>query len=155
MYEFYCNDVVDTMGTTTSTASPTPLVTGLGVDEEIPADLKAWAITAAEYRGHAIERKKSALKRGLITAGAVVGVGAVAVLTGGAALAAAGAALAAEGAVVGGVAITAEVARTLQAAAICGGANNQLTDPGLDDVLAARGVVYAPDFLVNADDGYT
>ena len=49
-----------------------------------------------------------------------------------------------------GGAITAEVARTLQAAAICGGANNQLTDPGLDDVLAARGVVYAPDFLVNA-----
>ena len=121
MYEFYCNDVVDTMGTTTSTASPTPLVTGLGVDEEIPGDLKAWAITAAEYRGHAIERKKSALKRGLITAGAVVGVGAVAVLTGGAALAAAGAALAAEGAVVGGVAITAEVAGVV-AAEIAGAA---------------------------------
>ena len=49
-----------------------------------------------------------------------------------------------------GGAITPEVVTRLQAAAICGGANNQLTEPGLDDVLAARGVLYAPDFLVNA-----
>ena len=49
-----------------------------------------------------------------------------------------------------GGAITAEVAARLTAAAICGAANNQLADPGLADVLAARGVLYAPDFLVNA-----
>lgn len=49
-----------------------------------------------------------------------------------------------------GGAITPEVARGLSAAAVCGGANNQLTEPGLDDLLAARGVLYAPDFLVNA-----
>ncbi|MFN8159169.1 MAG: Glu/Leu/Phe/Val dehydrogenase dimerization domain-containing protein [Candidatus Nanopelagicales bacterium] len=46
--------------------------------------------------------------------------------------------------------ITADVVPALQAAAVCGGANNQLADESLADVLAARGVVYAPDFLVNA-----
>lgn len=30
-----------------------------------------------------------------------------------------------------------------------GPANNQLTDPGVADVLQARGVLWAPDFLVN------
>jgi valine dehydrogenase (NAD+) len=49
-----------------------------------------------------------------------------------------------------GGAITAEVAERLSAAAVCGGANNQLADPGLAERLAERGVVYAPDFLVNA-----
>ena len=49
-----------------------------------------------------------------------------------------------------GGSITPEVVARLQAAAVCGGANNQLTDPGLDVALAARGVLYAPDFLVNA-----
>ena len=49
----------------------------------------------------------------------------------------------------GGI-ITADVVPALQAAAVCGGANNQLADEGLADVLARRGVVYAPDFLVNA-----
>jgi valine dehydrogenase (NAD+) len=49
-----------------------------------------------------------------------------------------------------GGAITPQVAARLQAAAVCGGANNQLTEPGLDLVLAERGVLYAPDFLVNA-----
>jgi valine dehydrogenase (NAD+) len=49
-----------------------------------------------------------------------------------------------------GGAISAEVVDRLQAAAVCGGANNQLAEPGLDEVLAARGVLYAPDFLVNA-----
>ncbi len=48
-----------------------------------------------------------------------------------------------------GAAITAEIASTLGAAVVCGGANNQLADPELADVLAARGVLYAPDFLVN------
>jgi valine dehydrogenase (NAD+) len=49
-----------------------------------------------------------------------------------------------------GGAITAEVAGRLRARAVCGGANNQLAEHGLVDVLAARGVLYAPDFLVNA-----
>jgi leucine dehydrogenase len=38
----------------------------------------------------------------------------------------------------------------LQARVICGSANNQLADARLADVLAARGVLYAPDFIVNA-----
>lgn len=38
----------------------------------------------------------------------------------------------------------------LRAEIVCGSANNQLTDPHLADVLAARGVLYAPDFIVNA-----
>jgi valine dehydrogenase (NAD+) len=46
--------------------------------------------------------------------------------------------------------ITAEVAQRLRARAICGGANNQLAEHALVDVLAARGVLFAPDFLVNA-----
>jgi valine dehydrogenase (NAD+) len=49
----------------------------------------------------------------------------------------------------GGV-VTAEVAERLRVAAVCGGANNQLVDPALADRLAARRVLYAPDFLVNA-----
>jgi len=38
----------------------------------------------------------------------------------------------------------------LQAEIICGSANNQLAEPALADVLAARGVLYAPDFIVNS-----
>jgi valine dehydrogenase (NAD+) len=49
-----------------------------------------------------------------------------------------------------GGAITSEVAERLQVAAVCGGANNQLAERGLVDRLASRGVLYAPDFLVNA-----
>ncbi len=49
-----------------------------------------------------------------------------------------------------GGAITVDVATGLRARAVCGGANNQLADHGLVDVLAARDVLYAPDFLVNA-----
>jgi leucine dehydrogenase len=49
----------------------------------------------------------------------------------------------------GGV-ISSDVARDLRCAAVCGAANNQLADPGADDVMAARGIVYAPDFVVNA-----
>ena len=33
---------------------------------------------------------------------------------------------------------------------ICGGANNQLAHPGVEKMLADRGIVYAPDYLVNA-----
>ncbi|MFZ0325503.1 MAG: Glu/Leu/Phe/Val dehydrogenase dimerization domain-containing protein [Actinomycetes bacterium] len=49
-----------------------------------------------------------------------------------------------------GGAIDAGVAATLTAAIVCGGANNQLAEAGLADVLADRKVLYAPDYLVNA-----
>jgi leucine dehydrogenase len=38
----------------------------------------------------------------------------------------------------------------IRAEIVCGSANNQLTSPDLADELAARGVLYAPDFIVNA-----
>jgi len=38
----------------------------------------------------------------------------------------------------------------LQARIICGGANNQLAHPGIEKVLADRGIVYAPDYVVNS-----
>ena len=49
----------------------------------------------------------------------------------------------------GGV-IDAELVRELRCRIICGGANNQLADDGLADALAAEGILYAPDFVVNA-----
>ncbi len=49
-----------------------------------------------------------------------------------------------------GQALTDGVAAVLTAALVCGAANNQLAHPGIADVLAARGVLYLPDFLVNA-----
>jgi glutamate dehydrogenase/leucine dehydrogenase len=49
----------------------------------------------------------------------------------------------------GGVIDAARVPK-LQCAVVCGGANNQLADRAIDDALAARGIVYAPDFVVNA-----
>jgi valine dehydrogenase (NAD+) len=45
--------------------------------------------------------------------------------------------------------ITADLAEATPARVICGAANNQLASPGIANVLAARGVTYAPDFLVN------
>jgi valine dehydrogenase (NAD+) len=39
---------------------------------------------------------------------------------------------------------------TLSAGIICGGANNQLAHPGIEKQLAGRGIVYAPDYLVNS-----
>ena len=42
------------------------------------------------------------------------------------------------------------VASTLRAEIVCGGANNQLAHDGIDDVLAGRGVLYCPDYVVNA-----
>jgi len=39
---------------------------------------------------------------------------------------------------------------TLTASVVCGAANNQLAHPGIDKALAERGVLYAPDYLVNA-----
>jgi leucine dehydrogenase len=38
----------------------------------------------------------------------------------------------------------------LRCRAVCGAANNQLAEPADDDALAARGILYAPDFVVNA-----
>ncbi len=45
--------------------------------------------------------------------------------------------------------LTPDRASTVRARLICGGANNQLAEPGVADLLADRGVVYAPDFMVN------
>jgi len=42
------------------------------------------------------------------------------------------------------------VAAALTAKVVCGAANNQLAHPGVDKALADRGVVYAPDFVVNS-----
>lgn len=49
----------------------------------------------------------------------------------------------------GGV-ITEQLVEQLQVSIVCGGANNQLATEAVDDALAARGVLYAPDFVVNA-----
>jgi glutamate dehydrogenase/leucine dehydrogenase len=49
----------------------------------------------------------------------------------------------------GGVLDRANVAR-LRCRAVCGAANNQLADDTVDGLLAARGVLYAPDFIANA-----
>jgi valine dehydrogenase (NAD+) len=38
----------------------------------------------------------------------------------------------------------------LNARIICGGANNQLAHPGIEKQLADRGIVYAPDYVVNS-----
>ena len=49
-----------------------------------------------------------------------------------------------------GGAIDDAAASTLRARIVCGGANNQLAHPGLEKLLDERGIVYAPDYLVNA-----
>lgn len=41
-------------------------------------------------------------------------------------------------------------AATLGAEVVCGGANNPLTGPEAADVLLARGITYAPDYVVNS-----
>ncbi|MFI6509371.1 Leu/Phe/Val dehydrogenase [Streptosporangium sp. NPDC050855] len=38
----------------------------------------------------------------------------------------------------------------LSATVVCGGANNQLAHPGVEKQLADRGILYAPDYVVNA-----
>ena len=38
----------------------------------------------------------------------------------------------------------------LPARVVCGGANNQLAAPGIAELLVDRGILYAPDYLVNA-----
>jgi leucine dehydrogenase len=52
-------------------------------------------------------------------------------------------------AALGGV-LTADSVAMLRCAAIAGPANNQLTDDGVADVLQERGILWAPDFVVNA-----
>jgi leucine dehydrogenase len=49
----------------------------------------------------------------------------------------------------GGVLSRESVAR-LRCRVVCGGANNQLAERAADDALVERGIVYAPDFVVNA-----
>jgi len=50
---------------------------------------------------------------------------------------------------VGGM-LSDEVIAELAATAVCGPANNQLASAGADVALRARGILYAPDYLVNA-----
>ncbi len=49
-----------------------------------------------------------------------------------------------------GDALTEEVAAQLRAGVVCGGANNQLATPDVAAQLAARDVLYCPDYCVNA-----
>jgi valine dehydrogenase (NAD+) len=49
-----------------------------------------------------------------------------------------------------GGSLTAEAVTALRATVVCGGANNQLAHPGIEKQLADRGVLYAPDYVVNA-----
>src|SRR5918994_3325424 len=49
-----------------------------------------------------------------------------------------------------GGAIEADNARLLRCEIVCGSANNQLAAEGLDEALAERGILYAPDFIANA-----
>jgi valine dehydrogenase (NAD+) len=49
-----------------------------------------------------------------------------------------------------GGAVGDEAAATMSAKIICGGANNQLAHTGVEKLLADRGVLYAPDYVVNA-----
>jgi valine dehydrogenase (NAD+) len=49
-----------------------------------------------------------------------------------------------------GGALTDEVVAALRARAVCGGANNQLAHPGIEKMLEDRGILYAPDYVVNA-----
>ncbi|MFC6342144.1 valine dehydrogenase, partial [Nocardioides hankookensis] len=49
-----------------------------------------------------------------------------------------------------GDAITDEVVETLSATIVCGAANNQLAHPGVEKALEERGILYAPDYCVNA-----
>ena len=43
-----------------------------------------------------------------------------------------------------------ETVDELRVAVVCGGANNQLASPEMGEALVARGIAYAPDYVVNA-----
>lgn len=49
-----------------------------------------------------------------------------------------------------GGALDDEVVAVLSARVVCGAANNQLAHPGVERLLEERGVLYAPDYVVNA-----
>lgn len=49
-----------------------------------------------------------------------------------------------------GGALDDDVVAVLQARVVCGAANNQLAHAGIEDALERRGVLYAPDYVVNA-----
>ena len=49
-----------------------------------------------------------------------------------------------------GGSLTPDIVAGLQAAIVCGGANNQLADPSVAGALAERGIAYVPDFVANA-----
>jgi valine dehydrogenase (NAD+) len=49
-----------------------------------------------------------------------------------------------------GNAINDQSAQLLKARIICGAANNQLAHARISDVLESRGILYAPDYVVNA-----
>ena len=49
-----------------------------------------------------------------------------------------------------GAALTSETVPSLRCAAVVGSANNQLAEPACADLLADAGILYAPDFIVNA-----
>jgi valine dehydrogenase (NAD+) len=49
-----------------------------------------------------------------------------------------------------GNALTDETVPALSAAVVCGAANNQLAHPGIEKVLEDRGILYAPDYVVNS-----
>ncbi|GAA4756696.1 Glu/Leu/Phe/Val dehydrogenase dimerization domain-containing protein [Nocardioides endophyticus] len=49
-----------------------------------------------------------------------------------------------------GDAITDDVVDALSATIVCGAANNQLAHPGVEKALEERGILYAPDYCVNA-----
>lgn len=49
-----------------------------------------------------------------------------------------------------GGALSDDVVETLTARIVCGAANNQLVHPGIGKALQDRGILYAPDYVVNA-----
>ena len=49
-----------------------------------------------------------------------------------------------------GGALDDKTAATLRASIVCGGANNQLAHPSIEQLLVDRGILYAPDYVVNA-----
>jgi valine dehydrogenase (NAD+) len=49
-----------------------------------------------------------------------------------------------------GGALDEDVVQTLSARIVCGAANNQLAHPGVEKLLEEHGILYAPDYVVNA-----
>jgi valine dehydrogenase (NAD+) len=49
-----------------------------------------------------------------------------------------------------GGSLSRDVVAGLRAEIVCGGANNQLAEPSVSELLAARGITYVPDFVANA-----